>query len=124
MTKRITKAERESAARTARDGLKADLRGAARVVTGDRTVPRVYVLRTSTPRTLRLFYVECPEGAVASWCARLRECTVDVSKAPGLRLGRNGVSIPGGNSNPCHDTVMDLASVLFGDARALRCEEI
>lgn len=117
---RKTAMQKHAEARAAIDGLRADLRRGQ----------TIYVKRSdSNVRVIRLFRVEVvetrdpaerkrrPEGC------RLVEITQDVRRALGLRETRNGLSIGGGGSNPCFDTVYALSCALW-PGYALRCEEV
>jgi len=119
-TKRTTKAEREAESRAAVTALRADM------VRGQ----TVYVQRSArNVRVIRLFRVEAGGGELSTprpEGARLVEITADVRRVLGLRETRSGLAIPGGGSNPCFDTVYDLAVSLWpGEGQyALRCEEL
>lgn len=120
---RKSKSEREAERRESVAGLRADMKAMQTVYVkrSDANVRvirlfRVEVNKRPTGRTTGRTVVVCGDGAV------LVEITADVRRALGLRATRNGLAIPGGGSNPCHDTVCDLAHAL--GFSGLRCEEV
>jgi len=85
----------------------------------------IYAMRAPhNARIISLLYIDVRKiGRVSR--PYLRDITPTVARALGMRMTRKGwISVGGAQFNPCDHVVSNLSMTLFGEDRAIRCEEM